>query len=133
MVKEFYRPVPGFRPSTPAVTGKTYANELTEHSVVVIHFWAEWNGVDVPMDASIQDIKTNFKGRIHFVSCDSDSSDNHDLCKLCNVVNIPFLAIFVDGHPECGIMGLRPVDELADELEKRLSDSQRERRWWRFW
>lgn len=123
MVKEIYRPVPGFRPSTPAVTGKTYAKVLTEHSVVVIHFWADWNGVDVPMDASIRDIKTKIEGRIHFVSCDIDSPDNLDLCKRCNVVNIPFLAIFVDGHQKRGIMGLRPADELADEIGKRLSES----------
>jgi len=132
MATDIYRPVPGFQPSTPAVTAKTFANVLAEHSAVAIHFWAEWNGVDVPMDRSIRDIKVRLKESIHFVSCDIDSPDNFALCNRCKVVNVPFLAVFVDGQQKGGIMGLLPAKKLVIELGNILYDSPSEKRWWWF-
>ncbi len=120
MTREHYRPVPGFRPSTPPVTSKTITNMVVEHPAVVIHFWAEWNGVDVPMDRAIQEASKKLDKRIHFVSCDIDSPENADLCKRCNVVNVPFLAIIIGGQEKRGLIGLRPPGELVAELNKRL-------------
>lgn len=133
MTDELYHPVPGFRPSTPPVTSSTLTDAVSEHPVLVIHFWAEWNGVDVPMDRVIQEVKNTVEKRFHFVSCDVDSPGNLDLCERCNVANVPFLAVFVDGREKRGIMGLRTPEELIAELEKRLSDSQSQQRWWQFW
>ena len=126
-----HRPIPGFRPSTPTVTAATIDHALGTHRVVVIHFWAEWNGVDVPMDQCIQEICGHFDA-ILFVSCNVDSPENTALCKRCKVANIPFLAVFVAGEQRCGIMGLRTTDELKTELEKHSNEADTKRRWWHF-
>ena len=133
MATQIYRSIPGFRPSTPPVTSATIEDVLAAHPMVVIHFWAEWNGVDPPMDQSIREIQPDFHPSVYFVSCNIDAPENVDLCNRCNVVNIPFLAVFVGGEQRRGVMGLRSPDELFSELEERLSDSHSKKKWWRFW
>ncbi len=108
-----HQPISGFRPSTPSVDSASILAVTDAHSVVAIHFWAEWNGCDPVMDQRIQEIQPRLDGRIHFVSCDIDNFHCAELCKQCNVVNIPFLAIFVDGQQRTGIMGLLQSDELV--------------------
>jgi len=132
MTTDINRSISGFRPSTPAVTTANLENVLAANPVVVAHFWAEWDGHDPVLDSHIQRIKPYCEARIHFVSCDVDSPENVEICKRCNVANIPFLAVIVDGEPRRGIMGLRSP-ELTAELEKRLTDWVAEKRWWRFW
>lgn len=127
-----YRSIPGFRPSTPPVTAATIDHVFGTHRVVVIHFWAEWNGVDVPMDQCIQEVRGHFDD-IHFVSCNVDSPENTALRERCKVANIPFSAIFVSGEQRRGIMGLRTADELKTELEKHSNEANTKRRRWHFW
>ncbi len=40
------RPIPNWQPSTPAILAEDFASVLGRHPAVVIHFWADWNGID---------------------------------------------------------------------------------------
>lgn len=120
-------PPSGFRPFTPSVTARSIQEVLHANPVVVLHFWAAWNRLDFQMDSCIAKLHEDYAD-ICFVSCDIDSPGNAALCERCEVANIPFLALFVDGERKRGIMGLRAIDELRKELEDRLNDSGAKRK-----
>jgi|SRR5580692_3374430 thioredoxin-like negative regulator of GroEL len=117
------QPIPDWRPSTPPVTSATIDDVLHSQSCVVVHFWAVWNGHDPLMDRVIQEVRPRLAHRIHFVSCDIDA--DVELSRRCEVANVPFLAVFVDGTRQRPVIGLRTPDGLAAELETRLAKLKR--------
>ncbi|MBT4863522.1 MAG: thioredoxin family protein [Planctomycetaceae bacterium] len=116
-----HRPIPHFRPSTPPVTSDSIDAIVASHAVVVVHFWAEWNGVDPVMDSRIRNIRNHLPFDIHFVSCNIDDPSCIDLTKSTGVLNIPFLAVYVHGQQRRGIMGLHEPDALVSELNDRIN------------
>ena len=117
------QPIPDGRPSTPPVTSATINDVLRSQSCVVVHFWAVWNAHDPLMDRVIQEVQPRLAHRILFVSCDIDA--DVELSRRCEVANVPFLGVFVDGTQQRPIIGLRTPDALAAELEKRLAKHRR--------
>ena len=116
------RPIPGSAPSTPAVEPGSFDALLAQHAALVVHFWAPWNSLDISMDRSIRSITSEFVGQVHFRSCNVDPPESHPLCRRCNVVNVPFLAVFVQGQRCRPIVGLREPAVLARELTTRLHE-----------
>jgi thioredoxin-like negative regulator of GroEL len=129
---EISRPIPGWRPSTPDVRGDAIADLLQQHSAIAIHFWAVWNGVDPPMDRSIQDIADRFAGRVWFVSCNVDLEENVELCRRFGVATVPTLGILVPDRQPQLLVGHRPPEQLAAEIETRLNEPERQP-WWASW
>ena len=127
------RPVPGFVPETPAVTSASIASVTDAHPVVIVHFWAVWNGADPPMDEQLPRIAGRLPFNAHFTSCNVDDPDCVDLCKRCGVVNIPYLAVFVDGDLRPGIIGLLDADDIVSRLTDSVLRPPSPRPWWRFW
>jgi thioredoxin-like negative regulator of GroEL len=127
------RPIPGWIPSTPAVTPACFDGLIAEQPAVAIHFWAPWNASDPTLDRSIQAIAPEFVERVCFRSCNVDLPENQDLCERCGVANVPFLAVFVRGQQRRPISGARSPAQLAKELTARLSLDIPTRPWWRFW
>lgn len=116
-----------FHPSTPAVDSVSIGAVIDTHSVVAIHFWAEWNRVDSMMDRRIQEIQNRrLCDKVHFVSCDIDDPLCLEVCKEYSVANIPFLALVVDRKQRKGIMGLHEADELVVKIEKQMAISFRD-------
>jgi len=130
---EVTRPIPGWIPSTPAVEAASFQELLTEHPAVAIHFWAPWNGHDRLLDRSIQEVAVEFAGRVQFMSCNVDLAENQPLCKRCKVLNVPLVAVFVQGQLRRPILGVIPPAQLARELVARLTPDGATRRWWQLW
>ncbi len=128
-----HRPIPGFVPASDAVTSITLQEVLADHAIVIVHFWAVWNGADPPMDSLIADLRGRLPFDARFVSCNVDDPACVDLCKHVGVVNIPYLAVYVDGKQRRGIMGLQEAESLIAELVDRVTNPGSQRRWWRFW
>jgi thioredoxin-like negative regulator of GroEL len=126
-------PIPGFVPKTPPVTSASIASVMDAHTVVVIHFWAAWNGADPPMDERLASITGRLPFKTHFTSCNVDDPECVDLCKRCGVANIPYLAVIVDGELRPGIMGLHDVDDIVSQLTDSVPEPQSPRPWWRIW
>lgn len=131
-VSKMHRPIPGWRPSTPPIIASNFDDIVRSHSVVAIHFWAQWNGVDPPFDLCIQSLPTETKHEVHFVSCDVDDPDTKAICCNFDVVNIPFLGIIVDGERREGTMGLCDPQALEVLLRCRLRSSTKSS-WWPRW
>ena len=124
-----HRPIPGFHPSTPAVTSTSCDAVVAAHPIVVVHFWAVWNGVDPVMDQGI----ANAKFDAHFVSCDIDDPACLDLCKQCGIATVPTLAVFVGGELRPPIIGLLSSDAITNALDDRVTNARPSRKWWQFW
>ncbi len=107
------RPIAGFVPASPPVISNSIQSVLDSHSVVLIHFWAAWNGADPPMDSQLALATKKLPFAVHVASCNIDDPQCLDLCKRCGVVNIPYVGVFVDGELRPGIMGLRGADQIA--------------------
>ena len=111
-----HRPVTNFSASSPPVTSDTIADVLTAHQIVIVHFWAAWNGVDPPMDSRLTEIRGRLPDSVHFRSCNIDDPSCFDFAKSVDVLNIPWLSVFVGGQHAGNICGLRDSAPLAIEL-----------------
>jgi thioredoxin-like negative regulator of GroEL len=91
---------------------------LAAHPVVVVHFWAAWNGVDRWFDPQFRTVREEFAGRIEFRSADVDDPGLNDVCRECEVVNVPALVCCVRGRRVETIIGARPAEELRARFRR---------------
>jgi hypothetical protein len=115
---EIHRPIPGWTPSTPAVKASSLPHVLDENALVVVHFWAEWNGYDPVLDRAIQSLPQQAIQGIYFCSSNVDVPENADLCRACNVLNIPALGCFIYGEFHRCAIGCHDSDKLQVLLEE---------------
>ena len=127
------RPIPGWSPSTPEVRGAALDELAREHPVLVVHFWAAWNGVDPLTDRSIQAAAIRLSGRVRFVSLNVDLAENVELCRRYGLATVPTLLVLQDGRPRRLIVGHRGPDELVADIEARLADADPIKPRWAFW
>ena len=140
----------GWRPSSPPVSAADLSAVLTGNPVVIIHFWAAWNGADRLFDPKLANVRAEFEGRIEFRSADVDDPDLVSFCRECEVVNVPALGCFVDGERVKTIIGAIPEDNLRAAFWSLLPGSANDepqaaaayesggavrpnRQWWQFW
>ncbi len=128
-----FRPISGFVPKSPPVTGDSIKTVLAAHSIVVVHFWAVWNGADPPMDEQLETVAKRLPFKIHFVSCDVDDPECSTLRQDLEITNVSFCAIYVNGEFRSGIMGLVATDELILRLIEAVRHQRNQSTWWRFW
>lgn len=140
----------GWRPSSAPVSAAELSAVLTGNPVVIIHFWATWNGVDRQFDPKLAIVRAEFEGRIVFRSVDVDDPDLMSFCRESEVVNVPALGCFVGGKRVKTIIGSIPADKLRAEFRSLLPESADEesqaaaedesggaarldKQWWQFW
>jgi thiol-disulfide isomerase/thioredoxin len=114
-----------WRPGSPPVTAADLPAVLASGPVVVIHFWAAWNGVDRLFEPQFAAVRREFEGRIAFRSADVDEPDLEPFCRESGVVNVPALGCFVRGRRVKTIIGARPEDELRAEFIRLVGDNGR--------
>ena len=129
------RPIPNYSPAWPSVTTESFATDYATASVVIVHFWAAWNGYDAVMEDRLQAAATRLPNGTHILACDVDDAQCLDLAKKAGVLNVPWLAVYVEGKLHGHICGLRDTDSLADELNAIIVTEPVDRpsKWWRFW
>ena len=118
-MKSIPRPVPEWQPSSPGIEDPSSLNDLlSRRSVVVVHFWAPWNGYDIVMDERLQALMPDYADRIALVSINFDNPHMVYLFRECNVLNLPALACFVEGRHSDTLIGMRSEEALAELLDK---------------
>jgi hypothetical protein len=70
----------------------------------------------------LQLLRPKFADRIAFFSLETDAESAHDLCRECEVFNLPALVGFKTGERIETLIGLRPEDELTDILHRWAPD-----------
>jgi len=102
--------------ATVAVTDETFDAEVKNSDIpVVVDFWAEWCGPCKQIGPALEELSTEFEGRVKVVKVDVDSNPN--AAAAMGVRGIPALFIFKDGQVVSNRAGAAPKAALQSWIE----------------
>ena len=101
------------------VTDETFNTDvLTAPGPVLVDFWAEWCGPCRAIAPSLEDLATEFAGKLEVVKVNID--ENPMTPSQYGVRGIPTLMIFKDGKPAATQVGAAPKSALKTWIEASL-------------
>jgi thioredoxin len=105
------------------VTDATFRAEVVDSDVpVLVDFWASWCAPCKMIAPIVQELSTEYDGRIKVVKVDIDA--NPVSPGQFGVMSIPTLLLFRDGKAEKRIVGYQPKGKLKAEIDTVLSSAQ---------
>jgi thioredoxin 1 len=100
-----------------AATDTNFDKEVLKSSVpVLIDFWAEWCGPCKALGPTIDELATEFKGRVKVMKLNVDENPNTP--GNYRIRGIPTLILFKDGQPIDQLVGAHPKKAIEDFLKK---------------
>ncbi|WP_425097806.1 thioredoxin [Tropicibacter sp. S64] len=97
--------------ATVAVTDATFDEEVKNSDVpVVVDFWAEWCGPCKQIGPALEELATQYEGKIKIAKVDVDQNPN--TAAAMGVRGIPALFIFKDGQVVSNRAGAAPKAAL---------------------
>ena len=101
--------------NTTAVTDETFAAEIEQHpGLAVVDFWATWCGPCRMIAPSLDQIATEYAGKIKVAKIDIDT--NIKTSTRYNVRSIPLLLFFKDGKVVDQIVGAVPKANIESKV-----------------
>lgn len=91
---------------------------INSENISIVDFWAPWCGPCRKMSAVIDEVATEFQGKINVFKINTD--DNLKSAKEYSISGLPSILIFKDGKPIERLVGLMPKDTLANNIKKHL-------------
>ena len=101
-----------------AITGSNYEELIAGGKPVVIDFWAEWCGPCRMIGPIIEELATEYTGRIVIGKCDVD--ENNDVATKFSVRNIPTIIFLKNGEIVDKQVGFAPKEALEEKIKKLL-------------
>ncbi|MEO1432900.1 MAG: thioredoxin [Cyanobacteria bacterium J06632_19] len=106
--------------SATQVTDSTFKQEVIESEVpVLVDFWAPWCGPCRMVAPVVDEISSQYEGKIKVVKVNTD--ENPNVASQYGIRSIPTLMIFKGGQKVDMVVGAVPKTTLANTLEKYLS------------
>ena len=102
------------------VTTETFERDVVERSrelPVVVDFWAAWCGPCRMLGPAIESEVAKRAGKLELVKIDVDAEQT--LAARYGIQSIPTVAVFRDGEPVTGFVGVHPpatIGKFLDEL-----------------
>ena len=97
-------------------TSDDFKSEVVESDTpVLVDFWAEWCGPCRVIAPVVEELATDYKGKIKFGKVNVD--DNNMVASEYGVRSIPTLLIFKDGSVVNQIVGAVPKEKITDILD----------------
>ena len=93
-------------------------DEVTSKGVALVDFWATWCGPCKMMAPNVEDIATEYKGKVTVGKVDVDECPN--LAMRFGIMSIPTLIVFKDGEKKEVLVGYRLKMQIAEVLDKYL-------------
>lgn len=93
-------------------------DEITSKGVVLVDFWATWCGPCKMMAPNVEEIATEYKGKVTFGKVDVDECQ--ELATRFGIMSIPTLIVFKDGEKKEVLVGYRLKMQIAQVLDKYL-------------
>ena len=112
--------------STSAVTDATFQAEVLDSEIpVVVDFWATWCGPCRMVAPVLEELSTQYEGRIKIVKLDAD--ENPQVTGDYGIVSIPTLNIYAGGELVLSKVGARPKSMIAEDIEAVLASRRPDR------
>ena len=97
-------------------TTDDFKSEVVESDApVLVDFWAEWCGPCKVIAPVVEELATDYKGKIKFGKVNVD--DNNMVASEYGVRSIPTLLIFKNGSVVNQIVGAVPKEKITDILD----------------
>jgi thioredoxin 1 len=90
---------------------------------VLVDFWAEWCGPCRMIAPIVEDLASEYSGRLKVVKVDVD--DNTAVAMRYNIMSIPTLGLFKGGQLVDRLVGYMPKQELKKKIDAILGASVR--------
>jgi thioredoxin 1 len=105
--------------ATHAVTDTTFDAEVRQADLpVVVDFWAEWCGPCKQIGPALEELSTEYEGRIKVVKVDVDS--NPSTAASLGVRGIPSLFLFKNGQIVSNRTGAAPKAALQKWIDEAI-------------
>lgn len=93
-------------------------DEITSKGVVLVDFLATWCGPCKMMAPNVEEIATEYKGKVTVGKVDVDECQ--ELATRFGIMSIPTLIVFKDGEKKEVLVGYRLKMQIAQVLDKYL-------------
>jgi len=102
-----------------AVTEQNFEAEVLKSPVpVLVDFWAAWCGPCRAIAPAVEEIATEYNGRLKVVKVDVD--ENQEVSIRYGVRSIPTLIVFKNGDPVETLIGAYPKPALLAKIQPHL-------------
>lgn len=102
-----------------AVTEQTFESEVLQSKVpVLVDFWAAWCGPCRAIAPAVEEIATEYSGRLKVVKLDVD--ENQEVSIRYGVQSIPTLLVFKGGQVVERLVGAYPKPIVVSKLQSHL-------------
>ena len=103
-----------------AVSQQTFETDVLKSDLpVVVDFWAEWCGPCRFLSPLVDELASEYAGKVKFVNINVDQEPNVSM--QYGVMSIPTLLYFKNGKIVDSTTGALPKDELKQHVEKLLA------------
>ncbi|MEL5893940.1 thioredoxin [Bacteroides sp. GD17] len=100
------------------ITDSNFQELLAEGKPVVMDFWAPWCGPCKMVGPIIDELATEYEGKVLIGKCDID--ENSDVAAEFGIRNIPTVLFFKDGKQVDKQVGSAPKPVFAGKIEALL-------------
>lgn len=106
-------------PDTPVnITDAEFTDFIRKYTFVVVDCWAPWCGPCRMLGPVIEELATEYKGRVAFGKLNTD--DNQATAMAHGIMSIPTLMFFKDGELVDRTAGALPKPVLEEKLNEHL-------------
>lgn len=102
------------------VTTTNFQQEVLDSAEpVLIDFWAEWCGPCRAIAPIVEQIATEYDGKLRVGKLDTDT--HGDVAMRYGIMGIPTLLLFKGGQVAARITGYQPKDRIVGQIKPHLS------------